>query len=160
MKPSDPGAEAPRGAVKPEHLVEIEALRILKARYFRLLDTRALDAWAALFTEDVHIRWESGGDRVTEYRGRDAMLSGVRAMLAANGGTTRTAHQGHLAELEILDAERARGIWGMSDCVQTARMTRRGFGHYHERYRKDGGEWRIEWLHLTRLWCEFGPPTI
>ena len=160
MKPSDPGPEAPWGPVKPEDLVEIEALRILKARYFRLLDTRQLDAWGALFTEDVFIRWESGGERVTEYHGRDAMLEGVRAMLAANGGTTRTAHQGHLGELEILDAERARGIWGMSDCVRTAKMTRRGHGHYHERYRKAGGVWRIEHLHLTRLWCAFGPPEI
>jgi hypothetical protein len=31
----------------------------------------------------------------------------------------------------------------------------RGYGHYHEQYRKIGGAWRIARLHLTRLRLEY-----
>ena len=34
-------------------LVEIEAIKQLKARYFRLLDTKRWDAWREVFTEDL-----------------------------------------------------------------------------------------------------------
>ena len=39
-------------SVDASDLVEIEAIRQLKARYFRLLDTKQWDAWLEVFTED------------------------------------------------------------------------------------------------------------
>jgi hypothetical protein len=33
-----------------------------------------------------------------------------------------------------------------------------GFGHYHERYRKERGDWRIESFRLSRLWSRGTPP--
>ncbi|MFB0977893.1 MAG: nuclear transport factor 2 family protein, partial [Myxococcota bacterium] len=33
-------------------ITEVRAIEILKAKYFRLLDTKQWDAWRALFTDD------------------------------------------------------------------------------------------------------------
>lgn len=37
-------------------LLDIEEIKQLKARYFRLLDTRRWDEWAQLFTVDCEFR--------------------------------------------------------------------------------------------------------
>jgi hypothetical protein len=69
-----------------------------------------------------------------------------------------------MPEIELEAADRARGIWAMTDYVTwsaDARLWREGFteemygflgfGYYQERYRKEGGDWKIAELRLTRL---------
>ncbi len=47
-----------------------------------------------------------------------------------------TVHQGHMPEIEFLDADHASGIWSMFDWVDDPGrgFAAQGFGHYHERY--------------------------
>ena len=59
-----------------------------------------------------------------------------------------------MPEIEILSDSEARGIWAMEDIVEFTGRRLHGFGHYHETYRKDGGQWRIARLHLTRTRIE------
>jgi 3-phenylpropionate/cinnamic acid dioxygenase small subunit len=44
-------------------LEEIEAIKRLKARYFRLMDTKQWDQWGDVFTEDAHLRRVSRSER-------------------------------------------------------------------------------------------------
>lgn len=129
----------------PEQLVEVERIKQLKARYFRLMDTRQWDAWAEVFTEDASLRWGPGEGDVSE--GRQAIVKGVRSVLR----DATTCHHGHMPEIEITGETSARGIWAMYDYVETPRFVLHGYGHYEEEYRLVDGDWHIHRLVLTRL---------
>ncbi|MDY6999369.1 MAG: nuclear transport factor 2 family protein [Actinomycetota bacterium] len=127
-------------------LLEMEAIKQLKARYCRLLDTKQWDAWRELFADDfVSDTAQSGG---TVIAGADAFVAFVRKNL----GTQPTVHQVHAPEIEITAPDAATGVWALNDVVRLAPgVNLNGFGHYHETYTKVDGQWRIETSTLTRL---------
>jgi uncharacterized protein (TIGR02246 family) len=127
-------------------LDDLEAIRRLKARYLRCLDTKDWDGFRSVFTDDVVIDTsESGGGVVT---GVDEFLDFLAVALA----DAVTVHQGHMPEIELTAADEATGIWALHDIVIWADGTRLdGFGHYHERYRKGPDGWRIASSKLTRV---------
>lgn len=134
-----------------ERLEAIETIRALKARYFRLIDTKQWDALPDLFSEDLKIVspdgkiWLEGG-------------AAYAKSLAFGLAEAVSCHQGFTAEIEVTDSNAATGIWAMQDVIEwTDRHPREGWkailgrGHYHETYRREGGQWRIATLSLTRL---------
>jgi hypothetical protein len=132
-----------------QRLVDIEAIHQLKARYFRFLDTKQWDDWGSVFAADVVMEIPEA-DVVTT--GRDEVVRGVSAALAG----ARTAHHGHMPEIEITGPDSARGTWAMFDYVEWPdrdgeRVGLHGYGHYHEDYVREDGEWRIAHLRLERL---------
>jgi uncharacterized protein (TIGR02246 family) len=132
---------------------DLEALRQLKARYFRTMDTKDWAGMRQLFTDDAVIDTrEAGGDRV---EGADAFMAFLHEAL---GGAT-TVHQGHMPELELTSDTTATGIWALNDIViWPGGMRLDGYGHYHETYEKIGGEWRIKSSKLTRLHIDVAVP--
>lgn len=132
---------------------DIEAIKQLKARYFRTLDTKDWDGYRQVFTDDVVMDTsESGGSIVT---GADAFLEFLRETLA---GTT-TVHQGHMPEITVTSGTTATGIWALHDIVIWPNgMRLDGFGHYHETYVKGDDGWRIKSSKLTRVHTDFVMP--
>jgi len=134
-------------------LVEIEAIRQLKARYFRTVDTFDLDGWLTCFTEDCRLKFDGAVTRRDADAPPYATLEGRQAVIdfwTGNANRVESVHHGHCPEIEILSDTEARGIWAMEDIVEFTDSFLHGYGHYHETYRKEGGEWRIATLHLTR----------
>ena len=130
-------------------LIDVEAIKRLKARYFRLMDTKEWDAWGEVFTQDARLQWgESEADSAT---GRANIVAAVRQAV----DPAVTCHHGHMPEIEILSAERARGIWAMYDRVDHPDYLLEGYGHYSEEYHKVAGEWKIHRTRLTRLHRNF-----
>jgi hypothetical protein len=129
-----------------------EALRALKARYFRLMDTKDWSGFRALFCDDVVIDLSgSGGEVIT---GADNFLT----FLTARIGDALTIHHGHSPEIDLLSETTAQGIWALEDRLIWPDGTRvHGFGHYHETYAKIDGEWRIRTQRLTRLHTDYRP---
>ncbi|MDQ2649311.1 MAG: nuclear transport factor 2 family protein [Actinomycetota bacterium] len=129
---------------------DIEAIKQLKARYFRTLDTKDWAAFRQVFTDDVVIdTTASGGELIT---GADAFLTYLDTALA---GTT-TVHQGHMPEIEVTSDSTATGIWALHDIViWPGGMRLDGYGHYHETYTKTADGWRIAGSKLTRLHTDF-----
>jgi hypothetical protein len=127
-------------------LLDLEELRVLKARYFRFVDTKQWDRWRALFTEDVELDGLSAPF---------ASLDDFIAAMAENLEEAWTVHQGHTPELDITGPDEAEGIWPMFDYVEFPQVGERrglvGWGYYEERYRRVDGEWRISYMRLTRL---------
>ena len=41
----------------PDQLADIEEIKKLKARYFRLMDTKRWKEWANVFTDDARLQW-------------------------------------------------------------------------------------------------------
>jgi SnoaL-like protein len=129
-------------------LVEIEALKQLKARYCRLLDAKDWTAWRQIFTDDfVSDTSPAGGKRV---EGADAFVAFTRGNLEKPSQVT--AHQVHAPELELTSPTTANGVWALEDVVRLAPgINLRGYGHYHETYEKIGDRWFIKTSTLTRL---------
>lgn len=125
---------------------DVEAIRRLKARYFRTLDTKDWQGMRRVFTDDVVIDTsDAGGERVS---GADTFIALLQQVLA---GTT-TVHHGHMPEIDLTSEDTATGIWALHDIVIWPNGTRLdGYGHYHETYRKADGQWRIASSRLARL---------
>jgi acetyl esterase/lipase len=123
----------------------------LKARYFRLMDTKRWDEMRGVFTREATLTDEESNSR---WSGRDGIIAGLAGVLAP---PVRTFHHGHMPEIELLSDTVARGVWAMNDWVDTPAFTLDGWGHYHERYAFEDGAWRIAELRLTRLRVERTP---
>ncbi len=132
---------------------EIEAIRRLKARYFRLMDTKDWDGMREVFTDDVVIDTAEAGGQVA--RGADEFMAFLREAL----GDAVTVHQGHMPEIDLTSETTATGIWALNDIIiWSSGMRLDGYGHYHETYEKSDGEWRIKSSKLTRLHTDFTMP--
>lgn len=142
---------------------ELEAIRQLKARYFRALDTKDWDAFRGIFTEDATIGPLDNGftPELFALRSGEARQplasSGLDAFVervATNIGPLITTHHGHQPEIQIMGDHTASGIWAMEDVlVWPADGYRlRGTGHYWETYRQVDGAWKIASMKLTRLY--------
>lgn len=136
-----------------EQMNDLEAIRQLKARYFRLMDTQQWEAWKDCFAADVSARYE-GVPRANstlpldvDLAGRSELLTGVRSLLTG----AKSVHQGFMPEIQLTSATTASGIWAMFDYVMLPTCDFKGWGHYHEEYVKEGGAWKIKKIHLTRL---------
>jgi uncharacterized protein (TIGR02246 family) len=128
-------------------LEDVERIKQLKARYFRLLDTKDWAAWAEVFTDDAVLDVPDAGVTLT---GRDTIVASVSRSLEG----AITVHHGHLPEIEV-DGDTATGVWAMFDLVEWSRDGApagiRGFGHYHDEYRRTDVGWRIARSRLVRL---------
>jgi uncharacterized protein (TIGR02246 family) len=130
---------------------DVEAIKRLKARYFRFMDTKQWEQWADVFTEDATVMASPDPDET--FRGRDEIVRKVSAAL--RGGTT--VHHGHMPEIELTGPDTATGIWAMYDYVDLPQLVLHGWGHYHEEYARQDGRWRIRRLRLTRLRLDITP---
>lgn len=156
---ADPGQEgAGMDEVAPvedgstvQALWDIEQIKQLKARYFRLLDTADWEALADLFTEDCEHVIPSV--EPIPPLSNEEYLARLRAAL----GTGTTVHHGHMPEITLLGPTDAEGIWAMFDHVDIdgpdgAPLVLAGYGHYFETYRRcDDGRWRISSKRNVRL---------
>jgi hypothetical protein len=131
--------------------LEIEEIKILKARYFQHIDFKEWEKYADLFVKDLVVYGED--DQITTHGG-PTFAANVQAFLSASV----TIHQGYLPQIEILSPTTAKGMWAMHDIITwkdgapgNGMKRMEGWGHYHETYRKEAGGWRIASLKLTRL---------
>lgn len=138
-------------------LEEIERIKQLKARYFRHMDCREWDQWRTCFTADIVASYDGPPrlgkrDDPTEVscNGRDNLVAAVSGLFTE----ARSIHQGYMPEIELTSATTASGIWSMWDYIRSPKGTFQGWGHYHEDYVKEGGEWKIKKIKLTRLHVE------
>jgi hypothetical protein len=130
-------------------LEAIEEIRRLKARYFRCVDLREWTEFADLFTDDFTPDF---AESTSGPRSKDEFVAAV-ARHFADG---ISVHHGHEPEIDILDADRATGLWPMFDLVESGPdsgyVNHTGWGHYAEEYRRCAdGRWRIARTRLTRI---------
>ena len=125
---------------------DIEAIKQLKARYFRAMDAKDWSAMREVFSDDVVMDTSSSGGGVITGAGEfvtflSKILDGVV-----------TVHHGHMPEIEVMSPTTATGIWSMEDMLRWPDGRElHGYGHYHETYEKAAGAWRIKSSTLTRL---------
>ncbi|UGQ12628.1 nuclear transport factor 2 family protein [Yinghuangia sp. ASG 101] len=134
-------------------LTAVEAIKQLKARYFRTLDTKDWDGMREVFTEDVVVDTTGSGGAVVT--GRGAFMEFVSTHLA----DILTVHHGHTPEITLTSPTTATGVWAMEDRVRYPDGRELiAAGHYHETYDKSDGTWRIKTSKLTRLFMDLSEP--
>lgn len=142
-------------------LVATEEIRRLKARYFRLLDTKAWRDLVDVFSPDAEmdVRGEVGGAEDGLVHGPEAIVGFIRDMGSLDDATT--VHHGHTAEIEIHSPATASGVWAMEDRIWWPEPfpieSLHGWGHYHETYVHDDDRWRIATMRLVRTRLDIQP---
>jgi uncharacterized protein (TIGR02246 family) len=129
---------------------DVEAIKQLKARYFRTMDTKDWGGMRQVFADDVVVdTTESGGNVVA---GADEFIAYLQDTLK----DVVTVHQGHMPEINLTSPATATGIWALQDILKWPSGSEMyGYGHYHETYELTDGAWRIKSLKLTRLRTDF-----
>jgi hypothetical protein len=128
-----------------DRLDDLEEIHRLKARYFRLLDSKDWDELRTVYADDASL------DVIGGPVGPDEFIANRRVTL----GEVLTIHQGHMPEIRFTGADTARGHWALQDFLEWPDEPERvgfvGFGHYEEEYRRDDDGWRIASLRIGRL---------
>jgi SnoaL-like domain len=128
---------------------DIEAIKQLKARYFRLMDTKDWEGLVRVFTADAVVDMSGEGGGIT--RGGVEFVRKLRESIEQ----VTTVHHGHTPEVELTSATTATGVWAMEDelwwPVGGPISHLHGFGHYHETYERTPIGWCIKTMTLSRL---------
>lgn len=135
----------------------VEAIKAIKARYCRFVDTKQWDALESLFTQDCVFDGDASG--IGDIGDRAQFVDQARRGLA----DCVSVHHCHMPEITLLSDSRATAIWAMEDILRwnddAAGDIRglHGFGHYHEAYVHVDGAWKIAAWRLTRLRVDVEP---
>ncbi|HEX7857762.1 MAG TPA: nuclear transport factor 2 family protein [Sphingobium sp.] len=127
---------------------DLEAIKRLKARYFRALDSKDWDAYAGVFAEDciVDLTLAGGG----KYHGRNAFRA-----YGSSLKIVQSVHHGHMPEIDLTGPDSAAGLWGLGDYnIWEDGTQNHGWGHYLETYVKRDGRWYIKTMALSYLRVE------
>lgn len=121
-------------------LEDREAIRTLVARYCLLVDAREITQVALLFARDGRF---ASADGKIESRGRSEITEQFHRRYAVLGPSNHFVHES-VVEFDPLDPDVATG-WVNSH----AEVVRNGTAlwaalRYHDRYRREDGEWRFE----------------
>ena len=132
---------------------DVEAIKQLKARYFRTMDTKDWAAMRTLFLDDAVVDTTASGGQVIG--GAEEFIAFLQETLA----DVRTVHHGHMPEITLTSPSTATGIWALQDMLIWPDGNRmHGYGHYHDAYAKIDASWLIGASTLTRLHIDFSPP--
>jgi hypothetical protein len=123
-------------------LSDIEAIKQLRGRYSRAIDTHDWELLGASLAEDARLSTDGGIEE-----GRAAIVAAVSGALA----TATTMHHQHTPEIKITGSETAIGTWAMQDIVYIGTFVLRGWGHYAEEYLRTADGWKIKSSTLTRV---------
>jgi len=126
---------------------DIEAIKNLKAKYFRCVDKKLWEEMETVLTEDAVADYGMG---IELLQGRKAILEFLKKNLDRD--SMISVHQGHNPEIEITSDTTARGVWVLNDrlIIQTI-ATSSGWRYYEDEYVKVNGEWKKKSTKITNI---------
>lgn len=121
-------------------LHSIEAIKQLKARYFRALDCKQWSLMQDCLAAHCTARYDGGK---YSFSGRDEIVGFFRTFM--DDPQLIFMHQGHHPEITVIDDNNAEGIWYLQDKVINLHNNTilNGAGFYHDRYVRVDGQWLI-----------------
>lgn len=132
----------------PDPAADIEAIKVLKARYFRFVDTKDWARFRELFAPGAWLDFPGDAGRFDSVQAfLDQVEPGLRELVSV--------HHGHMPEVILTGPDTADGIFAMEDRLRFPDGRRliavHGFGHYHDTFRRTADGWRIRSVRLHRL---------
>jgi hypothetical protein len=131
--------------VDSNSLLEIEEIKKLKARYWRLMDQRRWDDWATLFCEDATVECIIEGKTAFFWKGKDEIVAGNRE---SNKGA-KSVHHGHAPEIDLTSDTTATGLWSLFDVFLGPNGRVDWYGFYEDEFAKISGAWKIKRVKLS-----------
>jgi hypothetical protein len=156
-----------------QELLAIEAIRRLKAAYFRAMDAQDWNGFAALLTDDFEVIFAVPEEQFhppDATRLPDGRMLADRARLlawmrvGAQGMTT--VHHAHMPVIDVTGPDSATGCWSMTDYTtwtgDDGPMWMASYGTHEETYRRTGDRWQICRSIFARhdLWTLPGTPHV
>lgn len=133
-------------------LEDIEAIKRLKHKYLRCLDSKLWDELAECLTEDARADYADGE---LHFQGADAIMRFLRESLGRESSLVGI-HHCHHPEIELTSDTTAKGAWALYNYLINKREKwglRLG-AYYHDEYIKEQGEWKISSTGYTRIFQE------
>ena len=135
-----------------EQLTVKDTIRVQKAKYCRLVDTKRWGDLAELIVDEPVLRFfDPGGALLYEFNSAADWLRLAKTTLEG----AQTIHQVHNDEIEVISDSEVRAIWSMEDYLIFPEGTggppsQHGYGHYYETWLLVDGNWRLVELELRR----------
>jgi bile-acid 7alpha-dehydratase len=134
-------------------LEDIEAIKKLKAKYWRCVDRKLWDEMNQVFTEEATADY---GPK-SKLKGRQAIVQFLKSSLGAD--SVITSHVGQRPEIELTSESTATGMWWLNDyIVMQPNTRRRGYAFYEDEYVKEDGQWKMKSTKLVTLLEEWDMP--
>jgi bile-acid 7alpha-dehydratase len=125
-------------------LEDIEAIKKLKAKYWRCVDRKLWAELSGCFTEDATADY---GPNI-KLKGNQAIVRFLKDSLGAD--SVVTSHIGHRPEIDINGKSKATATWWLNDyIIMQPNTKRRGYAFYEDEYSKIGGKWKIKSTKIT-----------
>ena len=131
-------------------LADIEAIKKLKHRYLRCLDTKRWDEIKQCLAADVEASFMGGA---MQFHGRDELMKFYVDALPA---TRITAHMGHHPEIEVSGEDSASGTWAVQTYLIDSdfNISLNGVSIFNEQYAREEGGWKIKSMYCYRTFEE------
>jgi hypothetical protein len=120
----------------------VEAIKQVKYRYLRALDTKNWDDFAATLTEDVTGDYGASIGKQHHFSDRASLVEYMRSSLRAD---VISEHRVTHPEITLTGEDTASGIWYLQDRVilPDHNLMLIGAAFYHDRYRYTADGWKI-----------------
>ena len=134
-------------------LEDLEAIKRLKYKYLRCLDTKQWDEMAETFAVDATTSYSDGE---LSFSGRDAIMKFLRESAMAERNGMIGVHHVHHPEIELTGPASAKGTWALYNYL-LHRGNESGLrlcAFYHDEYIKAGAQWLIKSTGYRRVFEE------
>lgn len=120
----------------------IEAVKQVKYRYLRALDTKNWDEFAETLTEDITADYGASIGGAHKFADRASLVDFMRSSLPAN---VLSEHRVNHPEITVTGPDTASGIWYLQDRVimPDYDLMLIGAAFYHDEYRRTADGWKI-----------------
>lgn len=120
----------------------LEAIKRVKYRYLRALDTKHWDDFADTLTEDIVGDYGSSLGKSHHFTNRDDLVAFMRTSMPAG---VITEHRVTHPEITVVDEDEAEATWYLQDRVIVPEYNFMLFGaaFYSDRYRRTDDGWKI-----------------
>ena len=144
-----------------QQLVEIEAIKQLKGRYQRSVDTKDWDLMRSVFAPNAQSVYSDGKYTFDD---REAIIKFLQDGLG-DPERVQSMHHAHTPEIEITSETTAKGTWYLEDFVVSQLPSEgaphgtvmHGTGIYMDEYVKIDGTWMIAKTGYERIFEDFQP---
>jgi len=131
-------------------MMDIEAIKKLKYRFYRCLDNRLWDEITECLAGNVTASFYGGKFK---FEGVDALIQFLKEGLIP---TRISVHQSHHPEIEITGDDSATGVWSLQTYIidRQANISLGGVSLFQDEYVKEEGEWKIKSTACSRIYEE------